>query len=189
MFAGGRRDDRLVGNPGRPLALVGPRDGPSLRDPRRSLGHGGVRRAGQWRLRRLAQREPTIRRAARPATRPHQHRRGRALPQPGGDPAYRQTVDSVLAKFPAGKAAAVNTYWTTHSPTLVSADKHATFAAVSLKDPDDNIDMVKYDPMRDAVAGSGYSVQVGGANAGGADINERVSASIGRAEGLSLPIL
>ncbi len=105
------------------------------------------------------------------------------------DPAYRQTVDSVLAKFPAGKAAAVNTYWTTHSPTLVSADKHATFAAVSLKDPDDNIDMVKYDPMRDAVAGSGYSVQVGGANAVGADINERVSASIGRAEGLSLPIL
>ncbi|HYU05275.1 MAG TPA: MMPL family transporter, partial [Jatrophihabitantaceae bacterium] len=105
------------------------------------------------------------------------------------DPAYRQTVDSVLARFPAGKAAAVNTYWTTHSPTLVSADRHATFAAVSLKDPDDNIDMVKYDPMRDAVAGSGYSVQVGGANAVGADINERVSASIGRAEGLSMPIL
>jgi uncharacterized membrane protein YdfJ with MMPL/SSD domain len=105
------------------------------------------------------------------------------------DPAYRQTVDSVLAKFPAGKAAAVNTYWTTHSPTLVSADKHATFAAVSLKDPDDNIDMVKYDPMRDAVEGSGYSVQVGGGNAVGADINERVGASIGRAEGLSLPIL
>ncbi|HYU65306.1 MAG TPA: hypothetical protein VEK09_01015, partial [Jatrophihabitantaceae bacterium] len=40
------------------------------------------------------------------------------------DPAYRQTVDSVLARFPAGKAAAVNTYWTTHSPTLVSADRH-----------------------------------------------------------------
>jgi uncharacterized membrane protein YdfJ with MMPL/SSD domain len=105
------------------------------------------------------------------------------------DPAYRQTVDSVLAKFPASKAAAVNTYWTTHSPTLISADKHATFAAVSLKDPDDNIDMVKYDPMRDAVEGSGYSVQVGGANAVGADINERVTASIGRAEGLSMPIL
>jgi uncharacterized membrane protein YdfJ with MMPL/SSD domain len=105
------------------------------------------------------------------------------------DPAYRQTVDSVLAKFPARKAAAVNTYWTTHSPTLVSADKHATFAAVSLKNPDDNIDMVKYDPMRHAVEGSGYSVQVGGANAVGADINERVTASIGRAEGLSMPIL
>jgi trehalose monomycolate/heme transporter len=105
------------------------------------------------------------------------------------DPAYRQTVDSVLAKFPAGKAAAVNTYWTAHSPTLVSADKHATFAAVSLKNPDDNIDMVKYDPMRHAVEGSGYSVQVGGANAVGADINERVTASIGRAEGLSMPIL
>ena len=105
------------------------------------------------------------------------------------DPAYRQTVDSVLANFPAGKAAAVNTYWTTRSATLVSADKHSTFAAVSLKDPDDNIDMVNYDPMRDAVEGSGYSVQVGGANAVGADINERVRASIGRAEGLSLPIL
>ena len=105
------------------------------------------------------------------------------------DPAYQQTVDSVLTKFPAGKAAAVNTYWTTHSPKLVSADKHATFAAVSLKNPDDNIDMAKYDPMRDAVEGTGYSVQVGGANAVGADINQRVQASIGRAEGRSMPVL
>src|SRR6266545_4075850 len=67
------------------------------------------------------------------------------------DPAYRQTVDAALAKFPPGYAVATNTYWTTHSPAFVSADKHQTFAAVSLKDRTENIDMSKYDGMREAV--------------------------------------
>jgi trehalose monomycolate/heme transporter len=105
------------------------------------------------------------------------------------DPAYRQTVETALAKFPPGYAVATSTYWTTHSASLVSADRHETFAAVSLKDRTENIDMSKYDGMRDAVKGTGYTVQVGGQNGVFADINSRVKESIGRAEMLSMPVL
>jgi trehalose monomycolate/heme transporter len=105
------------------------------------------------------------------------------------DPAYRQTVETALAKFPPGYAVATNTYWTTHSASFVSADRHETFAAVSLKDRTDDIDMSKYDGMRDAVKGTGYTVQVGGDNGVFADINSRVKDSIGRAEMWSMPVL
>jgi uncharacterized membrane protein YdfJ with MMPL/SSD domain len=105
------------------------------------------------------------------------------------DPAYRQTVETALAKFPPGYAVATSTYWTTHSASFVSADRHETFAAVSLNDRTDDIDMSKYDGMRDAVEGTGYTVQVGGDNGVFADINSRVKDSIGRAEMLSMPVL
>jgi trehalose monomycolate/heme transporter len=105
------------------------------------------------------------------------------------DPAYERTVDAALAKFPAGYAVATNTYWTTHSAAFVSADRHETFAAVSLKDRNENIDMSKYDAMREVAKDTGYTVQVGGQSGVSADINEQVKQSIGRAEGLSMPIL
>jgi trehalose monomycolate/heme transporter len=105
------------------------------------------------------------------------------------DPAYRQTVHSVMAKFPAGVAVGTSTYWTTHSPDFVSADRHATFAAVSLKNRDDTVDMSKYDAMRESVKGTGYTVQVGGQNGLGADLNKQVKKSIARAEMLSAPVL
>ncbi|HEY7046093.1 MAG TPA: MMPL family transporter [Jatrophihabitantaceae bacterium] len=105
------------------------------------------------------------------------------------DPAFERTVDGAMAKFPAGFAVATNTYWTTHSAAFVSADRHETFAAVSLKDRDESIDMSKYDAMRDTVKGTGYTVQVGGQNGVFADINDQVKKSIARAEGLSMPVL
>jgi RND superfamily putative drug exporter len=105
------------------------------------------------------------------------------------DPAFQRTVDTALSKFPPGYAIATNTFWTTHSASFVSADRHETFAAVSLKDRNESIDMSKYDGMRDAVKGSGYTVQVGGQNGVMADINDRVKQSIARAEMLSMPVL
>jgi trehalose monomycolate/heme transporter len=105
------------------------------------------------------------------------------------DPAYQRTVDSVMAKFPPGVAVGTKTYWTTHSPDLVSADRHATFAAVSLRNRDDTVAMSKYDAMREAVKGTGYTMQVGGQNGLGADLNEQVKKSISKAEMLSAPVL
>ena len=105
------------------------------------------------------------------------------------DLAFQRTVDTALAKFPPGYAVATNTFWTTHSASFVSADRHETFAAVSLRDRDESIDMSKYDGMRDAVKGTGYTVQVGGQNGVMADINVRVKESIARAELLSMPVL
>jgi len=105
------------------------------------------------------------------------------------DPAYRRTVDAALRQFPPGYAVATSTYWTTHSAAFVSADRHETYVAVSVKNRDENIGLSKYDGMREAAKSAGYTVQVGGPNGVSADINERVTSSIGRAEGLSMPIL
>ncbi len=105
------------------------------------------------------------------------------------DPAYRHTVDAAMAKFPPGVAVGTRTYWTTHSPDFVSTDRHATFAAVSLKNRDDTIAMSKYAAMRDTVKGTGYTVQIGGQNGLGSDLNEQVKKSIARAEMLSAPVL
>jgi RND superfamily putative drug exporter len=49
--------------------------------------------------------------------------------------------------------------------------------------------MPKYDAMRESVKGTGYTVQVGGQNGLGADLNEQVKKSIARAEMLSAPVL
>src|ERR1700740_2237110 len=39
-------------------------------------------------------------------------------------PAYRQAVTAALAKLPRADVARVTTYWSSGSPTLVSADRH-----------------------------------------------------------------
>ncbi len=105
------------------------------------------------------------------------------------DPAYRTMVDTAMQQFPVGAATAVHTYWDTRSPTLVSTDRHVTFVAVSLKDRNEIIKTTAYDPLRDSVKGTGYTVQIGGTGGVNSDISDRVSSDIARAEMLSLPIL
>src|SRR5258708_26684282 len=45
------------------------------------------------------------------------------------DPAYRQAVTSALAALPAADIARGTTYWSSGSPGLVAAGRHATYAA------------------------------------------------------------
>ncbi len=71
----------------------------------------------------------------------------------------------------------------------MSDDRHSTYAAVSVTDNTKAIPASDYEALRKAVDGSGYTVKIGGTNAVTADINTRVSSDIGRAEGLSMPIL
>jgi RND superfamily putative drug exporter len=104
------------------------------------------------------------------------------------DPAYQAAVDRAMRQFPAG-AARVQTYWNTRSPGLVSTDRHATFVAVSLKDRDADIKSAAYQPLRHAVDGTGYAVQIGGRSGINSDITDRVRADIERAELLSMPVL
>ena len=49
------------------------------------------------------------------------------------DPGYRQAVTAALSGLPrADIAARVTTYWSTGSPSLVSTDRHATYAVLQL---------------------------------------------------------
>ncbi|HJY71052.1 MAG TPA: MMPL family transporter, partial [Streptosporangiaceae bacterium] len=53
------------------------------------------------------------------------------------DPAYRQAVTIALNSLPRADVAKVATYWSTGSPSLVSTDRHSTYAVLQLTGADD----------------------------------------------------
>ncbi|MQY03565.1 MMPL family transporter [Actinomadura macrotermitis] len=107
------------------------------------------------------------------------------------DPAYRQAVQTSLAALPPGKAAATRTYWTTGAPQFVSADRTATYAVLSLAGADDAARADLYQDVKDGLAraGAGLTVKIGGRIGTETAINDRVSADIGRAEAMAMPVL
>src|SRR3954447_25607724 len=99
------------------------------------------------------------------------------------DPAFRDAVTTTLDALPAGQVARTTTFWSTGAAPLVSADRHATYAVLSLG-PDGDAATI-----REQVAAPGLTTRVGGNAVINEDINSRVGADIGRAESISLPVL
>jgi RND superfamily putative drug exporter len=110
------------------------------------------------------------------------------------DPSYAVDVSRAVAAFPiAGSASdqvvTTRTYWNTKSAAFVTADRHTTYAALTLRDPGDRRPVSAYDTMKSVLAQRGYTAQVGGSAVVNDDISARVKADIGRAETISMPIL
>lgn len=104
------------------------------------------------------------------------------------DPAFRRAVTATLAALPAADVARSVDWFSTRAPGLVSADRHATYAVLTLTgDEQQRTDAL--DRIEGRLAAPGLRTSVGGATTVGRDINERVSADIARAETLSMPIL
>ncbi|MFL5999476.1 MAG: MMPL family transporter, partial [Streptomyces sp.] len=99
------------------------------------------------------------------------------------DPAFRDAVTQTLDALPADEVARSVTWWSTGAAPLVSKDRHATYAVLTLA-PDGDATAV-----RDAVRAPGLTTRVGGNAVVNDDINSRVSADIGRAESISMPVL
>src|SRR4051812_45853546 len=99
------------------------------------------------------------------------------------DPAFRDAVTSTLDALPATEVARATTFWSTGAAPLVSDDRHATYAVLSLGPDGDAAE------LRDDLAAPGLTTKVGGNAVINEDINDRVSADIGRAESISLPVL
>ncbi|HYY18931.1 MAG TPA: MMPL family transporter [Streptosporangiaceae bacterium] len=114
-----------------------------------------------------------------------------------GDPAYRQAVTAALNRLPradVNPVARVSTYWSTGSPRLVSADRHATYAVLQLTGADDaarqdSYKAIKAELMPASLASSGVTARVGGTVATEAAINSEVTANIAKAELFSMPVL
>ena len=102
---------------------------------------------------------------------------------------YRAAVTAGLATLPAGSTTRTVSYWTTNSPAFVSADRHSTYVAITLTDPDERKASSAYDPLRSALSSRGYTAQVGGLAVVNDEINTRVGQDIARAESFSMPIL
>ncbi len=111
-----------------------------------------------------------------------------------GDPAYRQAVTAALNRLPRAEVARVSTYWSTGSPRLVSADRHATYAVLQLTGADDAARQDSYKAIKAeltpaSLVSSGVTARVGGTVPMEAAINSEVTANIAKAELFSMPVL
>src|SRR4051794_26660298 len=99
------------------------------------------------------------------------------------DAAFREAVTTTLDALPADEVARTTTFWSTGAAPLVSENRHATYAVLTLGPDGDATE------VRDAVRAPGLTTRVGGNAVINEDINSRVSADIGRAESISMPVL
>ncbi len=116
------------------------------------------------------------------------------------NPAYRQAVAAALASLPSADVAGVATYWSSGQPSMVSADRHSTYAALQLTGGSDAARQQTYKAIAAdftgngpagpaSLARAGVTEQVGGTVPSEVAINSEVTANIARAEGISLPVL
>jgi trehalose monomycolate/heme transporter len=110
------------------------------------------------------------------------------------DPGYRQAVTRALDGLPRADVTRVSTYWSTGSPRLVSADRHATYAVLQLAGKDDaarhdTYKAIKAELTPASLATSGVTARVGGTVPMEVAINSEVTANIGKAEAFSMPVL
>jgi len=108
------------------------------------------------------------------------------------DPAFRDPVTTTLAEVRSRpEVASVTTWYETQAPSLVSGDRHATYAAVQLKavGPDEKTTAFEdLEPALDTSA-PGVVTETGGNVPFLHAANEQTSADLAKAETLSLPVL
>jgi trehalose monomycolate/heme transporter len=104
-------------------------------------------------------------------------------------PAYRSAVTGTLARLPHARATSYASYWTTHSPQFVSADGRQTYAVIQLAGGSDAARITSLDAIKGALSAPGLRTQIGGFVPTEQAINKQVASDIGRAEGMSMPVL
>ena len=105
------------------------------------------------------------------------------------DPAFRESVQRTLAALPTKDVAKALTYYDTHSPSLVSQDRHATRVVLTLTGHTQDAKSTNWTDVKDHLKAPGLTANVGGQWAVFGDVNSQVSKDIARAESLSLPIV
>jgi trehalose monomycolate/heme transporter len=105
------------------------------------------------------------------------------------DPAYRQAVTSALAALPHQAVLSAATYWSTGSPQFAGAGGHETYAVLRLAGADDGARLKTYESISGKLTAPGLTTVAGGQIPTEQAINSQVKSDIGRAEGLSMPVL
>ncbi|HEY6592855.1 MAG TPA: MMPL family transporter [Asanoa sp.] len=109
-----------------------------------------------------------------------------------GDLSFRASVTAELAQIrQRPEVASVTGWYDTQAPSLVSADKHATYAAIQLKasGPDAKTDALKTLEPALRVDEPGIQTEVGGSIPFLHAANTQTTQDLARAETLSLPVL
>jgi trehalose monomycolate/heme transporter len=87
------------------------------------------------------------------------------------------------------EVAKVVDFYDTGSPRLVSTDRHATYAAVTLRAPTDDAKQHAYKSLRSYLAAPGVDTQIGGGVALEADADRLTEQDIARGEAIAMPIV
>jgi uncharacterized membrane protein YdfJ with MMPL/SSD domain len=103
------------------------------------------------------------------------------------DPAFSSAVYQTLARLTKADVAAVIT--ARQNPAMISSDRHTTYVVLQLVGANDAQRQESYDAIKDQLAAPGLTTLRGGAVAVNEAINKQVTADIGKAEGISTPIL
>ncbi len=104
-------------------------------------------------------------------------------------PAYKAAVSASLARLPGSRIRSAQTFWSTGSRAFVSANGRVTYALLELAGSSDAAKIKNFDAIQPDLSASGLTVQAGGQIPTEAAINKEVTSDIGRAEGVSLPVL
>ena len=104
------------------------------------------------------------------------------------DPAFRTAVDAAIARVPRADVSGVQTYWSSGSPSMVSKDRHASYAVLQLAGGSDSARQTTYKAIERDLEGI-PGVTVGGTVPMMVAINGEVTADIGKAEVFSMPVL
>jgi trehalose monomycolate/heme transporter len=105
------------------------------------------------------------------------------------DPGYRAAVTRTLAALPRDRVESAASYWSTGSAQFVSTGGHETYAVLRLAGADDAARIKSYDAIKNALGAPGLTERAGGQIPAEQAINKQVTADIGRAEMISMPIL
>jgi trehalose monomycolate/heme transporter len=106
------------------------------------------------------------------------------------DPAFRSAVSSVVDALPTDVVSNVATYWSTgRNPAFVTADGRTTYVTMSLAGADETAREDSYRAIADQLPADGLTTLRGGQVPVSVEMNTQVKEDIGRAEGLSFPIL
>src|SRR5579871_1686354 len=105
------------------------------------------------------------------------------------DPAFESAVTRTLAALPASKVTSTATYWSTRSSDFVSKAGNETYAVIELAGHSDSARITSYQAISGKLSAPGLTTRIGGFTPTEQAINNEVTSDIGRAEGLSMPIL
>lgn len=103
------------------------------------------------------------------------------------NPAYGAAVRSSLSDLP-DSVTGVRSYYSTRSPSLVSGDRHSTYAVLTLRG-NDNLKADEFDTIKESVHAPGLSFRYGGVVAINSEANDLVSSDLERAELITFPLL
>ncbi|MFC0530230.1 MMPL family transporter [Phytohabitans kaempferiae] len=105
-------------------------------------------------------------------------------------PAFRDPVTTTLAALRARpEVASVTSWYDTQAPNLVSADRHATYAAVRLRAIEPDEKTAAFEDLEPALDAPGLTTEAGGMVPLFYEANHQTERDLIRAETLSLPVL